>query len=261
MVNLDAYAGPFEVLLSMIASRQLELTEVSLASVTGEFLTYVRGLSSAAGAGSMDEASAFLDVAAVLVEAKSAALLPADEAGRRDDQGMEALRERDLLFARLLQYRAFREAARDLAARLAANAGRYAHSPYMDDALAGALPELVWTLAPPQLAALAAHALANAPAEQVSVHQLHVPPVNMQAEAALVARRLTAVPRGDSVTFAALTADAHGNLEVVARFLALLVFFKQGAVQFRQDGPYHPLHVRWVPGAAADIDMGNETDE
>ena len=124
-VELEVYSGPFDALLSMIANRRLELTEVSLSEITEEFLAYVRTLDLARN---MEEASAFLDVASVLVEAKSAALLPHDQTdGERDEQSLEALRERDLLFARLLQYRAFKQAAGDFRARLAANAGRFPH--------------------------------------------------------------------------------------------------------------------------------------
>ena len=120
-VELEVYSGPFDALLSMIANRRLELTEVSLSEITEEFLAYVRTLDLARD---MEEASAFLDVSSVLVEAKSAALLPHDQTdGERDEQSLEALRERDLLFARLLQYRAFKQAAGDFRARLAANAG------------------------------------------------------------------------------------------------------------------------------------------
>ena len=116
--DLDVYQGPFDLLLGMLANRKLSLAEVSLASITGEFLNYVRTLDFSQG---LDQASAFLDVASVLVEAKSAALLPVEDESMRDQASMDALRERDLLFARLLQYRAFKQAGQDFRARLAAN--------------------------------------------------------------------------------------------------------------------------------------------
>lgn len=256
-VDLDVYSGPFDALLGMIANRSLELTEVSLSAITEEFLAYVRGLDVA---DNMDEASAFLDVASVLVEAKSAALLPGDDDGERDERSMEALRERDLLFARLLQYRAFKEAAGDFRARLAANSGRFPHPAAVDESVAAMLPELVWTLTPEDLARLAARAFANAPADEVSVHQLHVPLVDLRAQSALVRDRLRALPAGGSTTFADLVADARGSLEVVARFLAVLAFFKQGALQFRQAGPYETLHLRWVgpAGEEGDVDISEK---
>ena len=237
-VELEVYSGPFDALLSMIANRRLELTEVSLSEITEEFLAYVRTLDLARN---MEEASAFLDVASVLVEAKSAALLPHDQAdGERDEQSLEALRERDLLFARLLQYRAFKQAA---------NAGRFPHPAYVDERVAAMLPELAWSLGAEDLARIAARVFANAPASEVSLHQLHVPLVDLRAQAAVVRDRLQALPAGGSMTFAELTRDAHRRVEVVARFLAVLVFFKQGVLQFRQAGPFETLHLRWVEDA------------
>ena len=253
-VDVGVYAGPFDALLSMLANRRLDLTEVSLARVTEEFLAYVRGLDFERN---MDEASAFLDVASILVEAKSAALLPGADEGRADERSMEALRERDLLFARLVQYRAFKQAAADFRARLDDNAGRHPHIPADDGALGAMLPELVWTLGPQDLARLAARVFANAPASEVAVRQLHVPLVDLAAQSAIVRDRLRALGEDGSMTFAELTADASGRLEVVARFLAILAFFKQGAVRFRQAGPYAPLHLKWVPGAEA----GSEISE
>lgn len=241
-VKLDVYAGPFDVLLGLLANRKLELTEVALSAVTEEFLAYVRTLDLSAD---MDEASAFLDVASVLVEAKSAALLPRDESAADDEFTMEALRERDLLFARLLQYRAFKQAAGDFRARLAANAGYYAHPGVMDAALASMLPELVWTVGPEDLARIAAHALANAPTQEVSLHQLHVPLVNVREQTALVEQRLRSAARDAVVTFAQLVADARGRLEVVARFLAVLALFKHGVLRLRQEHPYGELQIRW----------------
>lgn len=251
-VKLDVYSGPFDALLGMIANRRLELTEVSLSTITEEFLAYVRSMDFEHN---MEEASAFLDVASVLVEAKSAALLPHEESDERDEQSLEALRERDLLFARLLQYRAFKEAAADFRSRFTANAGRFPHPAYVDDAMTAMLPELVWTLTPDDLARIAAHAFINAPADQVSLHQLHVPLVDLRAQSALVRNRLRALPPGTSMTFAQLTADASGRIEVVARFLAILAFFKQGSLQFRQDGPFEELHLRWVMSDIDDADL------
>ncbi|OZG67428.1 cell division protein ScpA [Bifidobacterium eulemuris] len=244
-VDLEVYSGPFDALLGMIANNRLELTEVSLSTITEEFLAYARTLDFTRD---MDEASAFLDVASILVEAKSVALLPGGEDERRDEQSLEALRERDLLFARLLQYRAFKQASNDFRARFAANSGRFPHPGVVDDTVASMLPELAWTLGVEDLARLAAQVFANAPVSQVSVHQLHVPLVDLRAQSALVRDRLRALPAGESITFAQLTEDAEHRIEIVARFLAVLAFFKQGAVQFRQDGPYAPLHLRWVPG-------------
>lgn len=247
-VNLEVYSGPFDALLGMIANNRLELTEVSLSSITEEFLTYVRGLDFTKN---MDEASAFLDIASILVEAKSVAILPGGEDSQHDEQSLEVLRERDLLFARLLQYRAYKQAAGDFRARIAANSGRFPHPAAMDEGVAAMLPELVWTLTPLELARLAAQVIANAPASEVSIHQLHVPLVDLRAQSLVVRDRLIAAleSKGDqSMSFSELTRDCTSRIEVVVRFMAVLVFFKQGVLQYQQDGPLAELHLRWVPG-------------
>ena len=247
-VNLEVYSGPFDALLGMIANNRLELTEVSLSSITEEFLTYVRGLDFTKN---MDEASAFLDIASILVEAKSVAILPGGEDSQHDEQSLEVLRERDLLFARLLQYCAYKQAAGDFRARIAANSGRFPHPAAMDEGVAAMLPELVWTLTPLELARLTAQVIANAPASEVSIHQLHVPLVDLRAQSLVVRDRLIAAleSKGDqSISFSELTRDCTSRIEVVARFMAVLVFFKQGVLQYQQDGPFAELHLRWVPG-------------
>lgn len=249
-VNLEVYSGPFDALLGMIANNRLELTEVSLSSITEEFLTYVRGLDFTKN---MDEASAFLDIASILVEAKSVAILPGGEDSQHDEQSLEVLRERDLLFARLLQYRAYKQAAGDFRARIAANSGRFPHPAAMDEGVAAMLPELVWTLTPLELARLTAQVIANAPASEVSIHQLHVPLVDLRAQSLVVRDRLIAAleSKGDqSISFSELTRDCTSRIEVVARFMAVLVFFKQDVLQYQQDGPFAELHLRWVPGVA-----------
>ncbi|MCI1636058.1 segregation and condensation protein A [Bifidobacterium sp.] len=241
LVTLDVYQGPFDALLGMIANKRLELTEVSLSSITEEFIAYVRQLNFE---DSLDEASAFLDVAAVLIEAKSAALLPGGADGEHDEQSMEALRERDLIFARLLQYKAFKRAGDDFRARLLANAGRFPHKPENDRSFAAMLPVLQWDIDGEALAKIAAQVLANAPLTEVSVAQLHVPIVDLQQQASLVRQRLTAA-KGTVMTFTALIADAQSTMEKVARFLAILAFFKQGAIHVKQAGPFEELYLRW----------------
>ncbi|WEV69832.1 segregation/condensation protein A [Bifidobacterium sp. ESL0775] len=245
-VNLSVYSGPFDALLTMIANRKLELTEVSLSAITEEFIEYVRGLDMARD---MEQVSAFLDVASVLVEAKSATILPGDENGERDEQSMEALRERDLLFARLVQYRAFKSAANDFRGLFAANSGRYPHPSFSDPAIAAMLPELAWTLGPEDLAKIAVEVFLNAPDDQVRLDQLHVSQVDLKQQSQIVRDRLRGLASGASMTFGELTADAKSTLVVVARFLSILLFFKQGVLQYKQSGPFEDLHLRWIPGA------------
>lgn len=242
-VSLDAYQGPFDALLSLLAQKKLELSEISLALITEDFLSYVSKLDMALDA---DQVSSFIDIASILVEAKSASLLPGSSDNGPFDQSMEALRERDLLFARLLQYRAFKQAGEDFRVSIAANSGRFMHPGYMDSTIAAMLPQLAWPVTPQALAQIAAEAIANAPLKEVRVDQLHVPMVSLRAQAAIVRDRLRSAGDKTDVTFDELIADAQETIEIVARFLALLAFFKQGVLQFRQSGPFESLHVRWI---------------
>ncbi|MCI1984233.1 MAG: segregation/condensation protein A [Bifidobacteriaceae bacterium] len=249
-VSLDVYQGPFDILLSMIAQRRLEVTQLALSDITSEFISYVSSMDMDAHA---DEASEFLVVASVLVEAKSAALLPGDS-DPADEQSLEALRERDLLFARLLQYKAFKQAGEDFRTRLASNSGRYEHHPELSATLRAKFSDVEWTLSPYDFALVAAKVFANAPAQKVSLRQLHVPLADLRTESAVVHDVLWAV-RGTAVTFDELVADTTNRGQVVARFLSVLVFFKQGFVQFKQEGPFEPLALRWV-ASAEEYDAG-----
>lgn len=240
-VSLDVYKGPFDILLSMIAQRRLEVTQLSLSEITGEFISYVSSMDLETHA---DEASEFLVVASVLVEAKSAALLPG-ESEPGDEQSLEALRERDLLFARLLQYKAFKQAGENFRERLAANSGKFEHHPYLSDSIRKSLASVEWTMSAYDFALLAAKVFANAPLEHVSLKQLHVPLADIQTESGIVHAKLAAM-RGKALSFDELVADTTSQGQVVARFLSLLAFFKLGFIQFKQDQAFEPLLLRWV---------------
>lgn len=268
-VNLTVYSGPFDVLLSMIADKRLELTEVALSAITQEFLDFVAQLSgrmlddqqseNVRLDAVMDNVSAFVDVASILLEAKSAALLPGDEEGKRDEQSMEALRERDLLFARLVQYRAFKRAGDEFRSRIARNSGSFPHRASLDAHVSSMLPELAWNITPQQLAALAAAVFSNAPIDEISLRQLHIPMVDLQAQASAVRRRLMQAQARAGMSFGQLVADAKSDIEVVARFLSVLLFFKQGSLQFKQAGPFETLFLRWVHADNADDDKDTDT--
>ena len=258
LVDLDAYRGPFDVLLGLVASHRIELTQISLAGVTGEFIAYVHHLRLAEAS---DRISAFLDVASVLVEAKSAVLLPGDGSDGEDERRTKALRARDLLFARLLQYRAFKRAGEEFGRRLAVGMARREHPGTADPALAALLPALVWTWDSRQIAIIAARALVNAPTARAAVARLHTPLVDLRQQADVVGARLRR-RRGRPVSFAELVRDAANRAEVVARFLALLVFFKHRQVQFKQAAPFEPLYLRWVmPDGGGNSERKNTTEQ
>lgn len=243
LVALDAYSGPFDVLLNLLAQHELDITELALAQITTEFVQYIAQF---AGDELTQEASAFIDVASILVEAKSAAILPDANGQEPVMHDIEALRERDLLIARLLQYKAFKNAGEDFRRRVREHLGNRTHpaSPVVTNT--PIVTQLEWTLSAEDLARLAARAFALAPPDHVVVHQLHAPLVDLRHEAGVVRDRLLGVPAGQAVRFDTLIADANSTLEVVARFLAVLAFMKQGVVQCKQQAAYDELLVRWV---------------
>ncbi len=242
-VRLENFAGPFEVLLSLIAKHEMDITQVALASVTDEFLHYVRALQRTGSARALDEASEFLVVAATLLDLKAARLLPRGEVEDQDDVAL--LEARDLLFARLLQYKAFKEVAGLLDERLRAESARFPRAVPLDPQAAAALPELDWRTTPEQLARLARAVLGarpGAPAE-VGTDHLHGAAVSVPDEAEVLAGLLAdGRPHG----FRALVADAASTLVVVVRFLALLEMYRDAVVDLVQDGPLGELTVRWT---------------
>ncbi|HET9657173.1 MAG TPA: ScpA family protein [Kineosporiaceae bacterium] len=251
-VHLDVFEGPFDLLLGLISKHKLDVTEIALAKVTDEFVAWVR----AQGKDwNLSETSEFLVVAATLLDLKAARLLPSAEI--EDDEDLALLEARDLLFARLLQYRAFKDVAATLSARIAAEAKRVARSVPVEPRFAQLLPELVLGITPEQLAAIAARALTPKPPPIVGLEHLHAPPVSVREQAALIVDRLR---RTRSASFRVLIADADTTLVVVARFLALLELFRESAVAFDQVTPLGELTVRWTGSDDGEISVEDEFD-
>ncbi|MDN3481720.1 ScpA family protein [Arthrobacter sp. APC 3897] len=246
-VRLENFTGPFDVLLSLISKRELDITEVALADVTDDFIGYIKALGDAEQAWALDEASEFLVIAATLLDLKAARLLPAGDV--EDAEDVALLEARDLLFARLLQYRAFKQIAGILDARLQDEAERFPRRTGLEPRFAAMLPELIWRTGPQDFAAMAARALAPQAAKPATVGlaHLHAPKVSVREQAAIIARRLKTEGR---LSFAALVDDA-GSSVAVARFLALLELFRDGAVSFDQTDPLGELLISWcaAPGA------------
>lgn len=234
-VHLDVFTGPFDLLLGLIAKHRLDVAEVSLAAVTDEFLVRIRGLERF----SLDEASGFVLVAATLLDLKAARLLPG--ARVEDEQDFALLEARDLLFARLLQYRAFRGAAADIQRLLAELAGRHPRGRGDDPAGAGLLPELLWTATPDELARVAAAALAPKPVPIVMLEHLHAAEVSVAQQREVLLRRLAGA---QPTSFTELVRDAGSRLVVVARFLAVLDLYREDRVALEQTGPMAELVVR-----------------
>ncbi len=253
-VHLDNFEGPFDLLLGLIGKHKLDVTEIALARVTDEFVAWIRerGVD-----WDLDEASEFLLVAATLLDLKAARLLPAAEV--EDDEDLALLEARDLLFARLLQYRAFKEVAASFAVRLAEEARRVPRAAPVEPRFAQLLPELVLGITPEQLAVIAARAMQPKAPPTVGLEHLHAPAVSVREQAALVVDRLR---RTGSASFRVLVADAPATVVVVARFLALLELFREGVVAFDQAAPLADLTIRWTGSDdAGDADVLGAVDE
>ncbi|HEV7167220.1 MAG TPA: ScpA family protein [Micrococcaceae bacterium] len=244
-VRLDNFTGPFDLLLGLISKHELDITEVSLARVTDEFIGYIRNLQRSGQDWTLDEASEFLVIASTLLDLKAARLLPSGEV--ESDEDIALLEARDLLFARLLQYRAFKAVAALIGSRIADEGDRVPRLVTLEPHLAALLPELLWRHTPEQFAALAAKALTprEAAPTEVSLAHLHAPAVSVREQAGILGAMLRA---GTSLSFRALIAEAESTLLVVARFLALLEMFRDSVVAFEQASPLGELTVRWSAG-------------
>ena len=242
-VRLANFTGPFDLLLGLISKHQLDITEVALSTVTDEFIKYIKGLQKLGEEWALDEASEFLVIAATLLDLKAARLLPAGEV--EDEEDIALLEARDLLFARLLQYKAFKHVAGLMGSTLELEAGRYPRQVALEGHFAALLPELLWRHTPQQFAGLAEAALKprEAAPTEIGLTHLHGTPVSVKEQAELLGRRLRL---GTPLTFRALIADAGSTLVVVARFLALLELFRDKAVAFEQLLPLGDLTIRWT---------------
>ncbi|MDO8107685.1 ScpA family protein [Isoptericola sp. b441] len=254
-VHLENFSGPFDLLLGLIARHKLDITEVAIAQVTDEFIAAVRAAEESDAPWPLSQISEFLVVAATLLDLKAARLLPGEVDAGED---LELLEARDLLFARLLQYRAFKEAAADLAARYTAQSRQLPRAVSLEPHLAALLPELVLAVGPEQLAVMAAAALAPKPVPVVSLSHLHAPTVSVREQAAVLVDRLR---RAGSASFRSLVADAGSTPVVVARFLGVLELFREGMVGLEQVDPLGELTVRWTGAAEGDVRVNDDYDE
>ena len=241
-VHLDVFSGPFELLLGLISKHKLDITEVALAKVTDDFVTHIKAAQKADNDWDLSQASEFLLIAATLLDLKAARLLPGvvDE----DAEDLELLEARDLLFARLLQYRAYKEVSKVIAEQMASAGRRVPRLAPLEPHLAAILPELVWDTTGEQLAELAARVLAPKPPPVVGLAHLHGSAVSVREEAGVIVQRLRSE---HSLTFRSLTAGTE-RLVTVARFLALLELFRDALVSFEQVSPLGELTVRWTAG-------------
>jgi segregation and condensation protein A len=252
-VRLDEFEGPFDLLLSLIAKHRLDVTVLALHTVIDDFLAHIRARGSE---WDLDEATEFLVVAATLLDLKAARLLPSGEV--EDEEDLALLEARDILFARLLQYRAYKDVSAVLAELLRTGSRRHPREVGLDPQFAGLLPEVLIGLGPLEFAALAAKALAPKPVPQVGVGHIHAVRVSVREQAAILVDRLRRHP---SATFRSLTSDCESTLLVVARFLALLELYRDGSVAFDQVSPLGELHIRWTGPTEGEVVVAAEEYE
>lgn len=252
-VHLEVFEGPFDLLLGLIAKHKLDVTEVALSAVTDEFIAYIKSLTDA---WDLEQTTHFLVVAATLLDLKTARLLPSAEV--EDEEDLALLEARDLLFARLLQYRAYKKVAAELAVRMDSASRSHPRVVTLEAPLARLLPEVLLGVGPAGLAALAAKALAPKPVTLVSTSHVHAPAVSVREQAGLLVDRLR---HSRTSSFRALVSDAGDTVTVIARFLALLELFREGAVAFDQMQPLGDLTVRWTGSDAGELDVHDEFDE
>ena len=254
-VKLENFDGPFDLLLQLISKHKMEITEVALATVTDEFIAHIRALEETDEGWKLDQATEFLVVAATLLDLKAARLLPSGEVD--DEEDLALLEARDLLFARLLQYRAFKEIASIIADRIDIQEKSFPRSVSLEPHLAALLPEVMIGVTPERFAAVANRVLAPKVLPKLSTEHLHMAMVSVAAESRNV---VTLLRRNRTMTFRALVADAESTLVVVARFLSLLELYKDGQIRFEQVIALGELQVSWVGRQEGEITVSDEFD-
>jgi segregation and condensation protein A len=251
-VHLVNFEGPFDLLLQLISRHKMDITEVALSKVTDEFIAHIKA---AGAAWDLDQTSQFIVVAATLLDLKAARLIPSGEVD--DPEDLALLEARDLLFVRLLQYRAFKQVATYLARTLDAQSRRHPRQVGLEPRFARLLPEVELTITAERFAALAAKALTPKQADVLSLAHLHAPAVSVQEQAGLLVERLR---RAGVLTFRALCGDSPDLVTTVARFLALLELFREGAVTFDQITPLGELTIRWTGSDDGELSISDEFD-
>ena len=236
-LQLDNFEGPFDLLLNLIGRHEMEITQVALAKVTNEFLKYVKGLDAKK---EIDSASEFLVVAATLLDMKLASLLPQGEVV--DSEDVSLLEARDLLFARLLQYRAFKEVASWFHLALDAESERYPRAVRLEEPYRNLRPELEWTTTTEEMHDIAKAVFAPKQVPEVGISHLHAPKVSIREQVGIMVKRLK---QAGKMTFRQLIGDVSDRAEFVARFLGILELYRIGAVGLKQEESFSEIDIQW----------------
>ena len=254
-VHLSNFDGPFDLLLQLISRHKLDITEVSLSLVTDEFIAYIRALEVSGEGWRLDQATEFLVVAATLLDLKAARLLPSGEV--EDEEDLALLEARDILFARLLQYRAFKEIAASFQTMIEAADKAFPRVVALDPALSALLPEVLIGVGPERFAAIADRVLTPKAPPVVAVEHLHTALVSVSEQSRLV---VEALRLSKTMSFRSLCQDANSTLVVVARFLALLDLYRQGNLRFNQVIALGELQISWTGSDEGDVEVTDEFD-
>ena len=254
-VHLDNFDGPFDLLLQLISRHKMDITEVSLSLVTDEFIAFIRALEASGEGWRLDQATEFLVVAATLLDLKAARLLPSGEVD--DEEDLALLEARDILFARLLQYRAFKEIAATFSERITTADKFFPRVVALDPTLSALLPEVLIGVGPQRFAAIAERVLTPKVAPVVSVEHLHLALVSVAEESRVV---VEALRRSKSLSFRNLVSDAENTMVIVARFLALLDLYRQGVLRFDQVIALGELQISWTGSDSGEVEVTDEFD-
>lgn len=254
-VHLSNFDGPFDLLLQLISRHKLDITEVSLSLVTDEFIAYIRSLEVSGEGWRLDQATEFLVVAATLLDLKAARLLPSGEV--EDEEDLALLEARDILFARLLQYRAFKEIATSFQTMIEAADKAFPRVVALDPALSALLPEVLIGVGPERFASIAERVLTPKAPPVVAVEHLHMALVSVSEQSKLV---VEALRHSKTMSFRSLCHDADSTLVVVARFLALLDLYRQGNLRFNQVIALGELQISWTGSDEGEVEITDEFD-
>lgn len=254
-VHLENFDGPFDLLLQLISRHKMDITEISLSIVTDEFISFIRTLEESGQGWQLDQATEFLVIAATLLDLKAARLLPSGEV--EDEEDLALLEARDILFARLLQYRAFKEIAATFSERIALADKSFARVVALDPALSALLPEVLIGVGAARFAAIAQRVLTPKTLPSMNIDHLHMPLVNVAEESKHV---VDALRKSKSMSFRSLVADAENTLVVVARFLALLNLYREGVLRFDQVMALGELQISWTGSLTGEIEVSDEFD-
>jgi segregation and condensation protein A len=254
-VHLDNFDGPFDLLLQLISRHKMDITEISLSLVTDEFIAFIRALEASGEGWRLDQATEFLVVAATLLDLKAARLLPSGEVD--DEEDLALLEARDILFARLLQYRAFKEIAATFSERITTADKFFPRVVALDPTLSALLPEVLIGVGPQRFAAIAERVLTPKVALVVSVEHLHLALVSVAEESRVV---VEALRRSKSLSFRNLVSDAENTMVIVARFLALLDLYRQGVLRFDQVIALGELQISWTGSESGEVEVTDEFD-